>query len=97
LTAELLARAMAAAHARGIVHRDLKPANVLLAPPHPPAPTPTEGRGGERQKKPGIGPCPEVTPLRQSPLSPLVGEGGRGGEGGLRHGPPPRWSGRRAG
>jgi eukaryotic-like serine/threonine-protein kinase len=30
VTAELLARAMAAAHAHGIVHRDLKPANVLL-------------------------------------------------------------------
>jgi tetratricopeptide (TPR) repeat protein/tRNA A-37 threonylcarbamoyl transferase component Bud32 len=30
LTAELLARAMAAAHAHGIIHRDLKPANVLL-------------------------------------------------------------------
>jgi hypothetical protein len=29
--AERLARAVAAAHAKGIVHRDLKPANVLLA------------------------------------------------------------------
>src|SRR5690349_17051249 len=28
---EVLARAMAAAHAAGLVHRDLKPANVLLA------------------------------------------------------------------
>ncbi len=31
-----------------VVHRDLKPANVLVAlPPHPPAPSPTQGRGGE--------------------------------------------------
>jgi hypothetical protein len=36
--------------------------------PHPPAPSPTKGRGGERQ--------PTLPPL------PSVGEGGRGGEGG---------------
>jgi ribonuclease HI len=46
------------------------------APPHPPTPSPTQGRGGERQ--PDINPA---TPSSSLPPLPSVGEGGRGGEG----------------
>jgi precorrin-2 C(20)-methyltransferase len=44
-------------------------------PPHPPAPSPTEGRGGERQQD-----TPPATPVLLPPL-PRVGEGGGGSEG----------------
>jgi rSAM/selenodomain-associated transferase 1 len=50
---------------------------AALAPlaPHPPTPSPTEGRGGERQKDSGARTASSLPPL------PWVGEGGRGGEG----------------
>ncbi|MCI0465191.1 MAG: protein kinase, partial [Gemmataceae bacterium] len=41
---ETLARAVHAAHLQGIVHRDLKPSNILLATPHDPEGSSTDGR-----------------------------------------------------
>jgi WD40 repeat protein/serine/threonine protein kinase len=74
-----VALAAHAAHQRGIIHRDLKPGNILLAAPypaalspHPPAPSPIEGRGGEKQRQ---------TQRSLAPPSPKEGEGGWGGEG----------------
>jgi hypothetical protein len=49
--------------------RSFVPADFAPRTPHPPTPSPTEGRGGDRQ--------PSLPPL------PSVGEGGRGGEGGV--------------
>jgi multidrug efflux pump subunit AcrB len=48
------------------------------SPPHPPAPSPTEARGGERHREFSD---TREDPQAPAPPSPLVGEGGRGGEG----------------
>jgi WD40 repeat protein/serine/threonine protein kinase len=57
--AEVLARAMDAAHGAGIVHRDLKPANILLASGGCQPPVAAESTGGSHP--PHAGNTPKIT------------------------------------
>src|SRR5262249_16571912 len=62
-------------------------AKRLTLPPHPPAPSPTRGEGENEGVRSAQQPQTPVASAarnvhRPCPPSPLVGEGGRGGEGG---------------
>lgn len=70
---EILAKAIAAAHARGIIHRDLKPANILLASGVRQAPDASAPSGGLRPPLALLPRWPGARHRKPRPDRPLLG------------------------